>query len=753
MTDTPIRERFLTGPGSMRALEPATPQFSYTHPTPEVPLHTKLKPHLSRRVIVEDGAVSDTDSDHHYSPCLGHKVSSAIPKFDSTLVGNCSDRPIVDLAKRMIPDQIFQEIAREDRSSFHSLVTKIIDEDPIFIDTLTHTMLDHASPAEPSAEDEPDIKTDLSAKIAAFMTDTFEQWICPSMTSITQRLVSDSLKHHFEDLKLLTNPPTITEDDGLNESFVHTMKALISTMKMYGRAKQFIATLDEKSVNSVETTSDSDFIEMLKKQENQATQRTNIAKGLDTILNECVRHVFTFIRRPMPSTTIKTSQPLKLPNETGQTPKVPTAKLIYEAAMKYFSQNPRDYFLLTMMMYYIHTSQLRKDVLIRSPEISELGTTGSGTAITINDAFLKEIFIQQSTTLAAELDRSNAQLCRQLGRGERKFGESQNNPIMIFAGRNDGMAILCSMYFAHAERGAYHKISLRSRVEHAAVLFSEGSVSKVIQLLLPTIDECISMKVTVSYDLVVQQACIILVGRSAVFQPLMLKYVSAATDSMRLDPMRTFYDFLIETDSLVRQTNIHTPPANHTTDKSRFGRAQVMFGENESADDDASSSGTAKNATGDQPICQKHGCNNALSKYMTTRIAKILEKGKKVNSSMNLCTSCYKDWTQVTGTELKLKNGKTITSKEPKKKGKVQQITTQEGDSETTQDDNSDDEAYLQKLKKALKNKSSSSAASARLSQADMESKSPAEIESEIRMFTERLRNIKSQTTGEHLNN
>eukprot|EP01052_Picozoa_sp_SAG31_P021727 SAG31_NODE_1695_length_7508_cov_2.975030_5_plen_69_part_00 len=48
--------------------------------------------------------------------------------------------------------------------------------------------------------------------------------------------------------------------------------------------------------------------------------------------------------------------------------------------------------------------------------------------------------------------------------------------------------------------------------------------------------------------------------------------------------MRTFYDFLIETDSLVRQTNIHSPPANHVMEKSRFGRAKVMFGENESAD-------------------------------------------------------------------------------------------------------------------------------------------------------------------------
>ena len=94
-------------------------------------------------------------------------------------------------------------------------------------------------------------------------------------------------------------------------------------------------------------------------------------------MHPSIRLVFTFIRRPMPSTTIKNSQPLKLPNETGQTPKVPTAKLIYEAAMKYFSQNPRDYFLLAMIMYYIHTSQLRKDVLIRPPEISELGTTGS----------------------------------------------------------------------------------------------------------------------------------------------------------------------------------------------------------------------------------------------------------------------------------------------------------------------------------------------------------------------------------------
>eukprot|EP01052_Picozoa_sp_SAG31_P059019 SAG31_NODE_18357_length_639_cov_0.920370_1_plen_87_part_00 len=59
--------------------------------------------------------------------------------------------------------------------------------------------------------------------------------------------------------------------------------------------------------------------------------------------------------------------------------------------MKYFSQNPRDYFLLAMMLYYIHTSQLRKDILIRPPEIIELGTTGSETAITISNSRYEQL--------------------------------------------------------------------------------------------------------------------------------------------------------------------------------------------------------------------------------------------------------------------------------------------------------------------------------------------------------------------------
>eukprot|EP01052_Picozoa_sp_SAG31_P012945 SAG31_NODE_767_length_12232_cov_6.917827_7_plen_97_part_00 len=79
------------------------------------------------------------------------------------------------------------------------------------------------------------------------------------------------------------------------------MKSLISTLKMYGRAQAIIKSLDESTPVSAEATSDSDFIEMIKKQESQATQRNNISKGLETILNECVRHVFTFIRRPMPT--------------------------------------------------------------------------------------------------------------------------------------------------------------------------------------------------------------------------------------------------------------------------------------------------------------------------------------------------------------------------------------------------------------------------------------------------------------------
>ena len=215
--------------------------------------------------------------------------------------------------------------------------------------------------------------------------------------------------------------------------------------------------------------------------------------------------------------------------------------------------------------------------------------------------------------------------------------------------------------------------------------------------------------------------------------------------------MRTFYDFLIETDSLVRQTSIHTPPANHVMDKSRYGRAKVMFGETDSADGDVSPTGTIQNANGDPCICQKQGCENSISKYMMTRIEKLTEKGKKVNPSMNLCSSCYKEWIKVPGTALKLKSGKSITSREPKSgNGTVQQVTTQEGDPAPAMAEN-DDQAYLQQLKKVLESKSSSSSGvSARLSQQDMETKSPAEIENEIRMFTERLRNAQQQPG--HLN-
>ena len=55
-------------------------------PISEMPLYerTHLKPLASRHVIAEDGALSDS-SDHHYSPCSGHKISSDIPKFDSVL--------------------------------------------------------------------------------------------------------------------------------------------------------------------------------------------------------------------------------------------------------------------------------------------------------------------------------------------------------------------------------------------------------------------------------------------------------------------------------------------------------------------------------------------------------------------------------------------------------------------------------------------------------------------------------------------
>eukprot|EP01052_Picozoa_sp_SAG31_P078933 SAG31_NODE_38497_length_295_cov_2.081633_1_plen_61_part_10 len=55
-----------------------------------------------------------------------------------------------------------------------------------------------------------------------------------------------------------------------------------------------------------------------------------------------------------------------------------------------------------------------------------------------------------------------------------------------------------------------------------------------------------------------------------------------------------------------------------------------------------------------------------------------------------------------------MKNGKSITSREPKSgNGTVQQVTTQEGDPAPTLTEN-DDQAYLQQLKKVLESKSSS---------------------------------------------
>eukprot|EP01052_Picozoa_sp_SAG31_P035710 SAG31_NODE_4345_length_3329_cov_3.417957_3_plen_57_part_01 len=57
--------------------------------------------------------------------------------------------------------------------------------------------------------------------------------------------------------------------------------------------------------------------------------------------------------------------------------------------MKYFSQNPRDYFLLAMMLYYIHTSHT---ALYPDPDtagISRMVTCTAGEVGTSTDLYEK----------------------------------------------------------------------------------------------------------------------------------------------------------------------------------------------------------------------------------------------------------------------------------------------------------------------------------------------------------------------------
>ena len=150
----------------MHAQEPATPKFTYARPaSTRQPLYerTQLKPTASRRVIAED-AQSDS-SEHLYSSRSGLKIPSDIPKFDSALVGNYSDAPTMELAKRMIPDDIFQQIAREDQTQLTETLRQIINGDSNLLSSLTHTVLHYYEPSafldnvfiEPSAEGKPDI--------------------------------------------------------------------------------------------------------------------------------------------------------------------------------------------------------------------------------------------------------------------------------------------------------------------------------------------------------------------------------------------------------------------------------------------------------------------------------------------------------------------------------------------------------------------------------------------------------------------
>ena len=73
----------------------------------------------------------------------------------------------MELAKRMIPDDIFQQIAREDQAQLTEILRQITNGDSTFLSSLTHTVLHYYEPStfldnvfiEPSAEGKPDIDT------------------------------------------------------------------------------------------------------------------------------------------------------------------------------------------------------------------------------------------------------------------------------------------------------------------------------------------------------------------------------------------------------------------------------------------------------------------------------------------------------------------------------------------------------------------------------------------------------------------
>ena len=700
--------------------------------------------------------------------------------FESSLTVDVEDPAAVALAQKMIPTNTLHHVVQDAMTDIKRTASATMGKDSscsAFVTAVTmietrDTAMKITTPLTP--DDVNDIRRCMIDAVCNDAATILLNGIIPSLENITQKILAESILHHKLDITGWVNTRHDPVSAKLDADFTHCLESLTSCITglvktqrhldlLAAQASQVsldgdaMDTMLESIMNGTKASDIAGMTDIMLDQEKLATKRVSFEKMLTTCKADCVRICCKYIHRTMPTfTSQKQLDPFEMPTQASQGLRVSTAKRIFEAILLYMMQAPQDFYAIMPIIYYIFEKQRLHDTLIRPPALEELGTTGTGALIELGDAAdnLHLIFCEQSIAIGRELDRVCSAVVRQLGRGDRKFTSTNGEPITIHPGREDGVSSIISIILSHAERSVYHKVELREKLEHSAALFADGNVINNAQKLLTCVDECLTMGVAVSYDMVVQQCCLILVERSPVYQTLMDKYVLGATEFMRQKPLQSYYDLLIEVENLTRQTRVFSPTKAKSVDDVRLSRARALFVDNGATNDTAGKDGTA-NLAADKQTCQKQGCSKRLSNKLIAAIEKKLADGGNP-SDASMCADCYGVYNAEAGNTVLLKSGREMTSKGPKgnkKKGKAAKAKGKSkkdadaADTDAVQAVNNatpDQQRYLDSLYAAIQKKEAKQCEPAMeytpLSEQEMGSKSKADIEKELIKFTEAMR-------------
>jgi hypothetical protein len=532
-----------------------------------------------------------------------------------------------------------------------------------------------------------DIRRLIHEQMVPDIHDLIFERITPAFEIATRDMLQHSLEHNKILITDWTTRPEQPDTAQLDAHFDTCLSAINTTLSNIREIDCFVeavkvqetqaatarAAFDYSGLMADDADDNSAVLESALDSASKLTlKRAELLKHKSQLIDDCISHSFQFINQAVPTAHNRAPKTLTISSKATGEPNARVGKIIYQEFMAYMIQFPRVYYLLIPIFHYICETQRTKDTLIRPPvleTIFRISPAGMRTVPTPPDPshgpslapdaqVLVELSVQ-SKVLAGVLTREQPELLRKLGRGKRKFSCTTGESIVMQPDLNDGLASAICIVFAHAERTSHLKVNIRDQLECCSGLFTQGSILLTIQKLQPKIEECLQMDINIQYDLSVKAIVIVLVERSPMFQTLMDPYVLNVSVAKKQCAVQSLYDLLIEVECIARESkSSDTLPASKSSESTRqLARARMIH------DLDAEPEVAAAAADGTPILCQKLGCTKVLSDAQQIRTAKSLANNQKIGT---LCDDCYSSTKGQIGTEIKLKDGRTRTVKEPR---------------------------------------------------------------------------------------